>query len=106
MGTRVVHALTERRPAVAEKPCRRFELRISVGADTWCEMVSRLREIARELPDDVAPVQSISGSPSSYTSVFVAESPEQTHEKYIAELDVYIAEKNAAEHAPEQKEGF
>lgn len=88
---------------MADKPCRRFEIRVSVGADTWDEACARLVDLATDLehvnPSEARMQQSCSGSPSSYTSLTVAESPEQTHEKYIAELDAYLVATREGEKA-------
>lgn len=72
-------------------PKRRFELTINIAGDTWEAVLHDLRDVATHIEDHGQACTSISGGYSTGHVVTVTERPEQTHEKYFAELDLYLA---------------
>ena len=78
-------------------PKRRFEITITAGADEWEALVHELKESAFHVADHGLECSSVSGGPSSHHTVTIHHNPEQTHEKYFEELDVYLAARKEAE---------
>jgi hypothetical protein len=72
-------------------PKRRFELAITITGDTWEDVLFDLRDIAPHIETHGPGCTSVSGAPSHGHIVQVTERPEQTHEKYIEDLDRYLA---------------
>ena len=78
-------------------PKRRFEITVTAGADDWLGLVAELRDVAFHVREHGVECSSVSGGPSSHHTVTIHHNPEQTHEKYFEELDVYLAARKEAE---------
>lgn len=81
----------------AALPSRRFELMIRISGDEWIDVIRDLEELALHIEQHGPECSSVSGGYSSGHTVTVVERPEQTREKYHAELDAYLARRR---HAP------
>ena len=78
------------------KPRRAYELTLTLGADTYEELVRALEGLALDLalyPSDAAHRPMASGSPSAGYSATVTHDPEWTHERYHAEVEAYLKMK-------------
>lgn len=74
-------------------PQHRFELSLRIGADDWTRLARLLQEIENELASrPPAPFYVISGG--GYW-LHVEENPEQTPEKYQADLDAWFAARRS-----------
>lgn len=82
-------------------PVRRFQLRLTLGADDWGELVHSLDQLAfhfdtdkgvREMAERLTGWNGASGGPSSGYSYDIRVDPTMTHERYIQELKAYLAE--------------
>ena len=78
-------------------PRRRWEVRITVGGDTWDDVKWQLRDLLPHIEDHGPECKSVSGSPSSNHVVYVLHDPEMTHERYHEELDRYLATRKESE---------
>ncbi len=76
------------------RPQRCYTLSIEIGGDTWDDVIGQLRHLAEHIEDHGPECKSVGGSPSSGHVLTITHRPEQTHEKYIAELDAYIAARD------------
>lgn len=72
----------------AMMPNRRFQLTLTIGADSKEVLVGNLLELAREV-DKGTKISTMGGSDSNWT-LTVKEDPEMTHEKYSKALDAYL----------------
>jgi hypothetical protein len=80
-------------------PKRRFEIIVSLSADDWQTAKRELADLAEHIADHGPECTSVSGGPSSGHFVVVTERPEQTHEKWEGELELFLAELEAEEKA-------
>lgn len=87
-----------------EKPRRTFELRIHIGADDWDTAMRALQDLADHIPAHGQACDMCSGGPDSGYWVQVIHDPEQTHERYFEQLDVYLEARRVAE-AKERSDG-
>jgi hypothetical protein len=78
------------------RPQRAYTLSIEIGADTWDDVVRDLRELAGHVPDHGPTCASVSGSPSGGHIVTVKHRPDMTHDRYMAELEAYLATRGTA----------
>ena len=71
-----------------ERPQRRFQVTIELGADDDKELATALRQVC----EDIIGGQrgSVSGGPSSGWVYKVIERTDMTHDRYIEELNRYI----------------
>lgn len=76
---------------MSEKPHRRFEVTITIGADDWTEVCRELDWLASHVAEHGVKCDSVSGGPSSGHTVHVRHEPGMTHTRYFAELDAYLA---------------
>lgn len=74
-----------------QKPVRPYELRISIGADSWDEAMRALQDIADHVAEHGVKCDLCSGGPSSGYTVTIAHDPEQTHDRYVEQLTAYLA---------------
>lgn len=77
------------------RPQRAYTLSIEIGADTWNDVVRDLRELAGHVEDHGPTCSSVSGSPSCGHVVTVTHRPDMTHDRYMAELEVYLADRRS-----------
>lgn len=73
------------------RPRRAFVLEIEIGGDTWDDVMRNFHELAEHIPEHGPECSSVSGSPSCGHHVIVTHSPEMTHERYIQDLEAWIA---------------
>lgn len=74
-----------------EKPKRRFELSILISGDTWEDVKQELDRIYPHVLEHGPKCNSVSGSPSSGHVVDITERPKMTQERYIQDLEAYLA---------------
>ena len=82
-------------------PVRAFRLTLRLDADTAMDLANALFNLSVRADRGELTVGTSGGSSSGY-SYELLHSPEQTHEKYFAELNAYLADKAAS--APTPKE--
>lgn len=85
------------------RPKRAYTVDIHIGGDTWKDVMTDINHIAYEFEARGDEYQSVMGGSSSGHIVTVTHRPEMTHEKYVAELDVYLRSRQAAEQKGEGK---
>lgn len=78
-------------------PKRAFELTISIGADDRKSMLRLLEHYSAQLAEGSNSV--VSGGYDAGGWFAVTERPEQTHEKWSADLDAHLAARKAAPNA-------
>lgn len=78
------------------KPHRRYTLSIEIGADEWAGVVADLQHLASHIADHGEKCSSVMGGPSCGHIVDIRIDPEMTHERYMAELDAYLEQRDAA----------
>ena len=76
---------------IPDQPHRAVEVDIHIGADDMTWAVRRLVQMATLADERGQIVPGASGSPDAGTSIEVATRPEQTSEKYHAELEAHLA---------------
>lgn len=81
------------------RPKRCYTLTIEIGADTWQDVVHDLLDLARHIPDHGPACSSVMGGPSGGHIVTVEHRPEQTHERYIEQLNAYLEQRKATKGA-------
>lgn len=79
-----------------QKPHRRFELEIHVGADDWETVLRELQRLTAHLEEHGPACDSVSGGYDQGSWVKIVERPDQTHDKYVAELEAYLASERSA----------
>lgn len=85
------------------KPTRAHRLTLALEADDLGELASQLINIAHRAERGELS-SGVSGSPSSGYVYELLSNPEQTHDKYFAEVQDYLAElKVSADSATERK---
>lgn len=77
----------------APAPKRRFTLKIEWGSDDREGLVHALRHIAFEIESGAPPDRVISGRPRDGGHYELVEDPDMTHERYMAALDRWLAER-------------
>lgn len=81
--------MSDTRPLPA--PHRAYELEIKIGGDTWQDVLRHLHELQQHIPDHGEECNSVSGGSTSNHIVIVGRYPEMTHDRYVQELDEYLA---------------
>lgn len=87
------------RDVPAVRPQRRIEVRIGIGADNEEQVVSRLREVLRDIEiHERVPTSWISGGPDS--SLIVAtrrtgEEESEAHRRYFREVDEWLEQEHS-----------
>jgi len=81
-------------------PRRAFELTIKIGGDTWRDVLRDLLDTARHVEQHGPQCNSVSGGYSTNHIVDVRVDPDMTHDRYVDQLEAYLAEQLAAECAP------
>lgn len=79
----------------APSPKRRFEVVIHVTADDMATLASGVAEYAQRIADGYVAQPQLFGGASSGGSLIFTERPEQTHEKWEAELESWLAAREA-----------
>lgn len=74
---------------MSEQPRRAFVFTLKLGADTREELVRALDQISYQIAADQMTTGVSGGVGSGYTYELLHD-PEQTHEKYFAELHAYL----------------
>lgn len=74
-----------------KKPGRRFEVTVRISGDTWPDVVQASQGILRHVEVHGPGCSMASGGYSDGYSVEVVEDPAMTHERYVTELDAYLA---------------
>lgn len=81
----------------ADKPHRAFELEITIGGDTWADVLRDVRDLASHIPEHGPACNSVSGGPGGNHIVTVRVDETMTHDRYFKELDAYLEETKKAE---------
>ena len=76
----------------ADRPRRRFDALIRIGADSKEELVRAIEQIAFDV--DRGSTSCVSGGPDSGWSVTVSEYPEMTHDAYFAAVEAWLGRPN------------
>lgn len=71
---------------MSETPKHAFELKLTIGAHYWDDVLVRLDELATHIREHGPVCNSASGGWMGNSSVDIEQRPEQTPEKYRAEL--------------------
>jgi hypothetical protein len=71
------------------KPKRKVELEIKLGADSWAEAANALQSIVDRIKNKGPIIKLISGGYESGYSVVAAENSEQTGDKYRSDNEEY-----------------
>lgn len=82
---------------MSNTPNRRFELRIELSSDDIQTLRRRLEDIVWQLDGVEGKYSSVGGGYSSGHIITLEEFPEQTHEKWEADLDAYLEAQRKAE---------
>ncbi len=80
-----------------EKPKRKYELSLTISGDLWTDVVQQLRMLLPHIEDHGEQCDSVSGGYSGGHTVQLTVNPEQTHDKFAAELDAYLEARKGAE---------
>lgn len=81
---------------MSDKPQRRWTLEIHVQGDEWERVMVEAERLARHVAEHGPACDLVSGGSDVGSWIRVQERPEQTHEKYIAELAAHLAEERPA----------
>lgn len=76
----------------AKPPVRAYRLTLQLGADSKKDLVSALEHIASQIEQNEMTTGTW-GSPSSGCNYELLIEPNQTHEKYFEDLQLYLKEK-------------
>ena len=91
-GRRAVLAAADAIP----RPRRRFEVKITIGADTWEGALDSLHEIAVHVQEHGPTCSAVLGGSHAGYSVEVSEAPEMVHAKYFEALDEWRTRRSEA----------
>lgn len=72
------------------RPHRAFELKITIGADEWPQVLRELAELVDHLEDHGPTCSSLSGGPSVGHIVDIKTDPTMTNEIYHERLIAYL----------------
>lgn len=75
------------------KPHRRFEVEIRISGDSWPDVVSEARRLLEHVPEHGPNCDLVSGGYSTGSWVRVTEDQAQTHDRFVEQLDAYLALK-------------
>lgn len=78
------------------KPSRRFEVTIRVSGDTWDGTLAEIDRLAEHVRDHGSKCDQVSGGYSTGSWVQITERPEMTHDRFVADLDAYLAARKAS----------
>ncbi len=76
-------------------PKRRFFLTLQWGADSRDSLAHALRHVAFEIASESSSGHVTSGAPSDGGHYDLHENPDMTHERYIEEINAWLAKENA-----------
>ena len=82
---------------MVEKPHRRFEVTITVSADSWEDASRVIEDLLPHIVDHGPRCNSVSGGYSAGASVDIREDPEMTHERWWEAMEAYLAAARAGE---------
>jgi hypothetical protein len=84
---------------MSDKPKRKYELEIRMGADSYEDMLNDLIDWAQtmkiESPGIDYSTDGVSAGYHSSHSYKIAVTPDMTHERYFEELDAWLDEQKA-----------
>lgn len=74
-------------------PQRKHEIAIRIGADSWEELLTRLRNLEDYLHIEGPGRELVSGGPASGCIAVDNECPSQTHEVYFEQVEKWIEKR-------------
>lgn len=80
-----------------DKPHRAYQLTISIGGDTWEDVMRELEHFHLELESHGAECGLVAGGSSSSGYIHIVHDPDMTHDRWCEALRVYVkASREAA----------